>query len=629
MEYSSILDLFIDAYDKSLVTLASELSVMQDELRTVAQSLQKIRSPPHNVSLLFPRMSFVEETERAKKMIQQNMKMLRTDIRGYLQCLEIWGSSVKSDGLSIASLCSTLDHIRKEMLESELSDSVYDLRIEMETLHTNIPSMRLEKPALEIFDGLGEFLKLLPLSSRPVRSTWVPELGIRSFCRAVKWLHTSQIPPPEERTHFRPLVPQAQPGKRKRTLSQVDNNNTRQRMEEVRAGDKSKTTILDTQTIFFLPARPTQECTQKNPIIIEDSDDEELLLLPPQSDHSSTSRQNVLKTALGSGNDTQRRMDEAHVAGDQSKTTTPNAHNNPVVFSASSSVSLPRSDHSSTSPQNVHKTPPRISRRTRKHVSTKRGCNCPEGAGKCTSENVCEAVAAREECPPDCKCENRRISEGQLVKPETLEVREAAPKGKGLFTSERIPEGRFVIEYKGKRLSQLEFEKLGSSITYVMRCRNCFINGSSNGNDSRYINHSCEPNLDVQEWLVENRFCIVLVARHDIAKGAELTCFYNRVSEESCHFLSPSNIVSDFAHPNRSGVSHWSQSSFADRTWYEENEDRSQGLANRGFHVLITLSSLAMAKSLPKQLRSYVQFYGSGEILPNLLFRYAMGKDNR
>jgi hypothetical protein len=203
---------------------------MQNELKRVALSLQKIRSPPHNASLPSPG-PFVEETERVQKMIKQNMEMLRTDLRGYLHCLEIWGSSdsrivchpAKSDGLSTKStqLCSTLDHIRKETLESELSESVWYLRIEMETLHANILSMRPEKGALEIFDALGEFLKLLPLSSRPVSPTWVPELGIRSFCQAMKWLHTSQIPPQEEEQRT-PLVPRAQPGKRKRTLSQVE-----------------------------------------------------------------------------------------------------------------------------------------------------------------------------------------------------------------------------------------------------------------------------------------------------------------------------------------------------------------------------------------------------------------------
>ena len=58
----------------------------------------------------------------------------------------------------------------------------------------------------------------------------------------------------------------------------------------------------------------------------------------------------------------------------------------------------------------------------------------------------------------------------------------------------------------GKRISEL--------------CADCYIDGSVGGNETQYINHSCEPNTIVSEGLR-------LIALRPIASGEELTLDYS------------------------------------------------------------------------------------------------------
>ncbi len=47
------------------------------------------------------------------------------------------------------------------------------------------------------------------------------------------------------------------------------------------------------------------------------------------------------------------------------------------------------------------------------------------------------------------------------------------------------------------------------------------------GNSSRFINHSCEPNCETQKWLARGELAIGLFAIRDIAAGTELNFDYN------------------------------------------------------------------------------------------------------
>ena len=61
-----------------------------------------------------------------------------------------------------------------------------------------------------------------------------------------------------------------------------------------------------------------------------------------------------------------------------------------------------------------------------------------------------------------------------------------------------------------------------------------FIDASSRGNKTRFINHSCEPNCIFEKWQREGLPIIKVVALQDIDAGTELTVDYHWGPEFEC-----------------------------------------------------------------------------------------------
>jgi SET domain-containing protein len=101
--------------------------------------------------------------------------------------------------------------------------------------------------------------------------------------------------------------------------------------------------------------------------------------------------------------------------------------------------------------------------------------------------------------------------------------------GLGLFAGEDIEWGQRLIEYDGQRLSKREVsrrQKFYDSIgfTCLMQFGNGLgIDGLFGGNESRFINHSTQPNVGA---LREQNWRIIFYSLDDIAKGEELTFNY-------------------------------------------------------------------------------------------------------
>jgi histone-lysine N-methyltransferase ASH1L len=53
------------------------------------------------------------------------------------------------------------------------------------------------------------------------------------------------------------------------------------------------------------------------------------------------------------------------------------------------------------------------------------------------------------------------------------------------------------------------------------------IDGHRMGGDGRFVNHSCEPNCEMQKWSVLGLPRMALFASRDIKPGEELTYDYN------------------------------------------------------------------------------------------------------
>ncbi|MFM9967450.1 MAG: SET domain-containing protein [Burkholderiales bacterium] len=110
-------------------------------------------------------------------------------------------------------------------------------------------------------------------------------------------------------------------------------------------------------------------------------------------------------------------------------------------------------------------------------------------------------------------------------------TRRSGIHGKGVFATALIAEGTRLIEYKGDRITDAQSEALYSdeSHTFLFMLDNAMvIDGGKNGNTSRWINHSCEPNCEANE----EGGRMFIDALRDIAEGEEITIDYNLYIED-------------------------------------------------------------------------------------------------
>src|SRR5437016_12889306 len=90
--------------------------------------------------------------------------------------------------------------------------------------------------------------------------------------------------------------------------------------------------------------------------------------------------------------------------------------------------------------------------------------------------------------------------------------------GAGLFATDRIKKGTFIIEYWGKRVATKTADDLNSKYLFEINSR-WTVNGSDRRNIARYINHSCRPNAEADVGTGG----IKLRAHRNIKPGDEIT----------------------------------------------------------------------------------------------------------
>ena len=114
-------------------------------------------------------------------------------------------------------------------------------------------------------------------------------------------------------------------------------------------------------------------------------------------------------------------------------------------------------------------------------------------------------------------------SSKSIVDRDFILVEQSPIHGKGVFAKKTIPKGTRIIEYMGKRIPKedlpSDLEKGLTTLVYVMRLDDLTaIDGERDGNDARFINHSCMPNCEV--YFFDNTPYIY--AMEDISEGAEI-----------------------------------------------------------------------------------------------------------
>ena len=114
--------------------------------------------------------------------------------------------------------------------------------------------------------------------------------------------------------------------------------------------------------------------------------------------------------------------------------------------------------------------------------------------------------------------------------------------GQGLFAGQEIKQGTKIIRYIGEKIPQEETDRrLAVGNVYIFGLNERYaIDGSTPKNTARYINHSCDPNCEVEK----TPDTIWIVAVRDIAAGEELSYDYGYdardYQENPCNCGAPS-----------------------------------------------------------------------------------------
>uniref|UniRef100_A0A914YB43 Histone-lysine N-methyltransferase set-23 n=1 Tax=Panagrolaimus superbus TaxID=310955 RepID=A0A914YB43_9BILA len=186
------------------------------------------------------------------------------------------------------------------------------------------------------------------------------------------------------------------------------------------------------------------------------------------------------------------------------------------------------------------------------------GCNCN---GPCVSKDECACLKFNQvydsngiladvtkngiiECSDRCKCHNcvnKVVQNGKIPKIKVIHSGDLNKRYQ-VITEEPIPQGTFVAEYVGEVITVKEaHERLLTQNTYKNNYLFCIdeeffdkkneivtcIDAREYGNITRFINHGCEPNLEIK--LVRTGIIIprlTLFSKRDILMGEELSYNY-------------------------------------------------------------------------------------------------------
>jgi uncharacterized protein len=115
-----------------------------------------------------------------------------------------------------------------------------------------------------------------------------------------------------------------------------------------------------------------------------------------------------------------------------------------------------------------------------------------------------------------------------------FEIRPSPIQGLGAFATRFIPAGTRLIEYAGQRLTPAEADARypdddGRHHTFLFAIDDdIVIDAAFEGNEARFINHSCDPNCDAV--IDDSRIWIETI--RDVEPGEELAYDYAYILEE-------------------------------------------------------------------------------------------------
>ena len=172
------------------------------------------------------------------------------------------------------------------------------------------------------------------------------------------------------------------------------------------------------------------------------------------------------------------------------------------------------------------------------------GCDCVGMCGSGCFNRVltieCCTIGNRSLCSVGPDCTNRPIQNKLYA---DTEVFREPNMGWGLRAKSFIGDGSLVIEYIGEiidfseaqnRMSNQRLHHPSDKDFYIMELdNNLYVDGKFKGNNSRFINHSCDPNCELQRWVVCGNIRIGIFAIKDIQAGESLSYDYQFDTNEA------------------------------------------------------------------------------------------------
>ncbi|KAK3604677.1 hypothetical protein CHS0354_009289 [Potamilus streckersoni] len=166
-------------------------------------------------------------------------------------------------------------------------------------------------------------------------------------------------------------------------------------------------------------------------------------------------------------------------------------------------------------------------------------CNCKRpvtkdevGCGEDCLNRMIYTECHPEYCPCENQCSNQRIQHHQWA--PGLHKFITKDRGFGVKSTKLIKAGELIVEYLGEVVSEQEFRRRMTE-EYSTECHHYCLNLDKGtvidsyrmGNVARFVNHSCEPNCEMQKWNVNGQYHMCLFALKEISANTELTYDYN------------------------------------------------------------------------------------------------------
>ncbi|RWS31394.1 histone-lysine N-methyltransferase ASH1L-like protein [Leptotrombidium deliense] len=166
-------------------------------------------------------------------------------------------------------------------------------------------------------------------------------------------------------------------------------------------------------------------------------------------------------------------------------------------------------------------------------------CNCTKpsdsnekGCGSDCLNRLMYVECSPSLCPCGDQCSNQRIQKHEWI--PGLHRFLTTDRGWGMKSLQHIQKGEFILEYIGEVVSEPVFRQRMMEIYKNDPHHYCLnldsgmvIDGYRVANEGRFVNHSCEPNCEMQKWSVNGVYRVALFSLRDILPGEELNYDYN------------------------------------------------------------------------------------------------------